>query len=77
MNLTTNQTKPKRELQHKLETGQNKPSRMQHRETKRYKNIKKIKEREMAVRRSNTFRPTQDGNFSELIKDTSSNIEEP
>lgn len=77
MNLTTNQTKPKRELQHKLEISQNKPSRMQHRKTKRYKQTKKIKEIEMAVRRSNTFRPAQVGNFSELIKDISSNIKEP
>lgn len=31
----------------------------------------------MAVRRSNTFRPAQEGNFPELIKDISSNIKEP
>lgn len=49
MNLTRNQTKPKREFQHKLEIGQNKPSRMQHRKTKRYKKTKKMKEIEMAV----------------------------
>lgn len=31
----------------------------------------------MTVRKSNTFQPAQEGNFSEWIKDISSNIKEP